>query len=106
MSPCIKAILDLIQLIRSGEFSERWLEAYDLLLEILQCTRDWFGPPMVGAAPAAELPDTLEGVCDELEKYLPKEGEPETVQLGPVAIALVAKLAELVLKRLIDRLVK
>lgn len=106
MSDCIRSVLDLIKLVRSGELAERWLEAFDLVIKILSCVREFIGgdlPPMVGAA---EIPETLEGVCSALEEALPSEDQPETVSLGPVAIALIAKLAELVIARIIDRLVK
>lgn len=92
--------LELVGIARAGELLERKSEVLVHVGCITGCLGAYLGGEDTQVFGSAAAPDDLEACCNELEAACASGDEPEAFGLNPVAMALLLKLAELLLKRL------
>lgn len=91
----VEKILALFVLVRSGDLIDRRAEAIGLLGEILSALSLCMG----GSDPIVSnsvMPDTLEACMDQADILM---SEPTTQAINPALLALLLKIAELLIKK-------
>ena len=95
----VDCVLEILRIIRSGDV----LPARAELLQHVGCVLGSLGKYLEGdvsiAATGCETPCTLEECADELERMLPSQEAASVVAINPALLALLLKIAELLIKK-------